>query len=336
MGAIAAFRLGIHRANGALVLLAGVYTMTLLIAFPLSLALRGMLEVHLGRSLSADSVATDTNHDWWQEFSAQATGLGTTFTPSIVGFGALLDNLSGLVDNLPLATTIAGATGAWLLAWSFLTGGIIDRLARDRKTRSAGFFAACGLHFWRLLRLGLVALLVYSFLFGWVHPWIFERAYESLAQHMSAERPEFFLRLAGYALFGFVLLFFNVIFDYARIRIVVEDRRSALAALAAGARFVRRQLVSVVGLYLLNACVYLVLAVLYGFLAPGGPRDGVALWALLLIGQLYILGRHYVKLLFYASQTALFQSALAHAAFTGAPPLVWPESPAAEAVARIP
>ena len=64
MGAIAAFRLGIHRANGALVLLAGVYTMTLLIAFPLSLALRGMLEVHLGRSLSADSVATDTNHDW--------------------------------------------------------------------------------------------------------------------------------------------------------------------------------------------------------------------------------------------------------------------------------
>ena len=32
----------------------------------------------------------------------------------------------------------------------------------------------------------------------------------------------------------------NLVLDYARIRIVVEDRRSALGALAAGARFVRR------------------------------------------------------------------------------------------------
>lgn len=334
MGAIAVFRLGIRRVNGALVLLAGVYTMTLLIALPLSLALRGMLEAHLGSSLAAESAAAATNHDWWQEFSAQANGLGTTFVPSIVGFGAVLDNLSGLADNLPLATTVAGATAAWLLVWSFLTGGIIDRLARDRKTRSAGFFAACGLHFWRLLRLGLVALLVYSFLFGWLHPWMFERVFESFTLNMSAERPAFFARLVGYGMFGIVLIFFNVIFDYARIRIVVEDRRSALAALAGAARFVRRRPGSVAGVYLLSACVYLLLVGLYGWAAPGAPRDGMAMWAVLLVGQLYIVGRHYVKLLFYASQTALFQSALAHAAFTAAPPLVWPESPAAEAVAN--
>ena len=48
------------------------------------------------------------------------------------------------------------------------------------------------------------------------------------------------MRIAGYVLFGAVLVFFNVIFDYARIRIVVEDRRSAIGAIAAGARFVRR------------------------------------------------------------------------------------------------
>ena len=111
--------------------------MTLLVSLPLSFALGGMIEEHLGRSLAADAAAAGTDYDWWQEFSAQATGLGTTFVPSIVGFGAVLDNLDSLLDNQRLAVTIAGATCAWLVIWSFLSGGVIDRLARARPTRSA-------------------------------------------------------------------------------------------------------------------------------------------------------------------------------------------------------
>ena len=38
------------------------------------------------------------------------------------------------------------------------------------------------------------------------------------------------------------------------------------------------------------------------------------------------------KLVFYASQTAYFQSQLAHAEYVAAPRPVWPDSPAAEAV----
>jgi hypothetical protein len=334
MSALGAFRHGLRRVNGARALLAGVYLMTLLAALPLALALGGMLESHLGRSLAADAAAAHTNHDWWQEFLSQANGLGTTFTPSTVGAGAVLDNLSGLADNLPLASTIAGATAAWLVLWSFLTGGIIDRLARDRKTRSPGFFTACGLHVWRLLRLGAIALFVYGGLFRWVHGWILDDAYGWLTRDMTVERTAFFVRLAGYALFGGLLLFCNVMFDYARLRLVIEDRRSALGALAASGRFVRRHASPVMGVYLLASCVYLLVVALYAVLAPGAPREGIAMWGVLLTGQAYILARHYVKLLFYASQAALFQSGLAHAAYTAAPALVWPESPAAEAIAN--
>ena len=131
-----------------------MYALTLLVALPLSLALRSLIAAHLGDSLFADALASGTNYDWWQEFSAQASGLGTTFVPSIVGFGAVLNNLSALLDNLPMATTIAGATTAWLVLWSFLSGGVLDRYARMRPTRTPGFFAACGTHFWRFLRLG--------------------------------------------------------------------------------------------------------------------------------------------------------------------------------------
>ena len=67
-------------------------------------------------------------------------------------------------------------------------GWVLDRLARDRRTRTHGFFAACGVHFWRFLRLGLIAWLVYSVLFGLVHSWLFDDLYPWATRDMTAER----------------------------------------------------------------------------------------------------------------------------------------------------
>jgi hypothetical protein len=116
------------------------------------------------------------------------------------------------------------------------------------------------------------------------------------------------------------------------VRIVVEDRRSAVGALAASIRFVRRYFSSVAGLYLLNGLLFAILLAAYALAGRSAPRSGWQMWAVLASGELYILGRHYLKLLLYASQTVLFQSALAHAEYTAAPPLVWPDSPAVESV----
>ncbi|HXG55531.1 MAG TPA: hypothetical protein VNJ03_09165 [Vicinamibacterales bacterium] len=332
MRATSSFLTGLARVHRAPAVLAGTCALTVLIALPLSIALSGMLEAHLGNSLAAESVAAGANHQWWQEFSAQASGLGATFRPSIVGFAAVLRNWGDLLDNAPLASTIAGATVAWLVLWSFVSGGVIDRLARDRRTRSHGFFAACGVHVWRLLRLGVVALAIYAFLFGWVHGWIFDEGVGRLVRDVTVERTALLFRIAGYAVFGAMLIFFNLIFDYARIRIVVEDRRSALGAIGAAARFVRRNPGRVLTLYAINGLACLALVAAYALLNPGAPGHGLRLWGALLLGQLYIVARHYLKLAFYASETVLFQSALAHAGYTAAPPLVWPESPAAEAI----
>lgn len=334
MSSIAAFRDGIRRVNGAPMVVAGMFAVTLFVALPLSYALRGMLAAHLGSSLAADAAASGTNHGWWQEFSAQASGLGTTFVPSIVGFGAVLDNLSGLVDHVPLATTIVGATAAWMVLWSFLSGGVIDRLARGRPTRSHGFFGACGVHFWRLLRLGVVAYMVYAFLFQYMHGWILSNAFDWITHDVAVERTAFAWRVAGYVLFAIPLLLCNVVFDYARVRIVVEDRRSAVGALLAGLRFVRRHAGGVAALYALNAGAFLVLVAVYAALAPGAPTSGVSMWLVLALGEAYIFARHYLKLVFYASETAFFQGALAHAAYTAAPSVVWPDSPAAETIAN--
>ena len=328
----AAWRDGVRRVNAAPLVLVGMFTLTLVLAMPLSIALRGMIEDHLGDSLTAERVANGTDLDWWDEFSAQASGLGTTFVPSIVGFGAVLDNISGLLDNVEMAATIAGATGAWMILWSFLSGGLIDRYARQRPTRADGFFAASGTHFWRFLRLGVLAWICYALLFYLVHSWFFHDLYPWLTRDMTVERTAFFVRVFLYLVFGALLIGCNLVFDYARIRTVVEDRHSAIGSLVAGARFVRRH-PAALRLYLLNGLVFFMLVLAYAIVSPGAP-SGLAIWIALAIGQLYILLRHYVKLLFYASQIAYFQGQLAHASYTAAPQVVWPDSPAAESIAN--
>jgi hypothetical protein len=329
----AAWRDGIRRVNSAPVVLIGMCAVTLLVALPLSIALRGLIAGQLGDSLFADALAEGTSYDWWEEFLSQATGLGTTFVPSIIGFGAVLSNLSALLDNIPMATTIVGATAAWLVLWSFLSGGVLDRYARMRPTRTSGFFAACGTHFWRFLRLGILSGLIYWVLFSLLHPWLFDDLYPWLTRNTTAERAAFAVRLAAYLAFGGMLVLCNIVFDYARIRIVVEDRRSAVGALAAGARFVRRH-PAVLRLYLINGACFVLLALLYALVSPGAP-SGLAIWLALAIGQFYIVMRHYVKLLFYASQVSYFQAHLAHAAYTAAPAVEWPDSPAAEAITNL-
>ena len=97
-------------------------------------------------------------------------------------------------------------------------------------------------------------------------------------------------------------------------------------------RFARRNAVAAVSLYLLNGMLFLAAIGLYALAAP---RATWPAWLALAIGEAYILARHFLKLTFYASETSLFQSRLAHAGYTAAPALEWPESPAAEAISNL-
>jgi hypothetical protein len=324
---------GWRRVHSAPAVLVGVFALTFLLALPLAITMRGLLETHLGSSLAAERAASGVNYDWWQEFTSQASGLGTTFSPVIIGFAATLDNISSVLDGQREVAPIAGAIGLYLAGWTFLAGGIIDRYARQRPTRAYGFCAASGIHFFPLLRLAAAAGVVYWWLFAYVHRWLFLEWLVERTRTIEVEREVFFWRLALYIVFGLALVIVNVIFDYAKIRLVVEDRRSALSALSAGMRFVSRHAGRVAGLYAINALAFLVLIAAWAAVAPGAS-GGASIWLVFLAGQIYLLARLALKLQFLASETALFQSLLAHAGYAAAPVVSWPESPSAELIAR--
>jgi hypothetical protein len=327
-----AYREGAGRVRRAPAVWLGAWAVTLLMALPPALVLRDMMAGHLDASLAAGPAAEGVNGDWMQEFREQASGIGRTLDYSVIGFAAVLRHLSDVADAARPAPALAVVVGAWLLVWSFLAGGILDRYARNRPTWASGFFAACGTHFFRFLRLGVLAALVHGVLFVWVHPWLFTTMLGRFTRDLDVERTAFLWTAAAYVVFGMLLAATSIVFEYARIRIVVEDRRSAIGALAAAIRFVRRRAGSVAGLYLLITATFLLAAALYALVAPGAWPGGVGLWLALAGGQAWIALRVAVKLLSYASGVCLFQRALAHAEYVAGAVPQWPESPAAEAL----
>jgi len=327
-GAAGAFIEGLNRVKRAPVIVTGVWMANLLLALPLAIALHEQLDAHLGASIAAHSAASGVNYDWWNEFLAQTSGVGVSFVPAILGFAAVMKNLSTVADMTALPAVIATAVAMNMLMSLFLVGGVLDRLARDHTVGAGGFFATCGVFFVRFIRLGLIAAAVYWTLFGMFHEWLFETLYPALIADVTVERTAFFIRLGLYGVFALPVCFFNILFDYAKIRAVVEDRRSMIGAVVASWRFITRHPMDVWALYGINVLLFLIVIGIYYLIAPGGSANLLAF----AVGQIFIVLRVIVRLQFTASQTALFQGKLAHAGYVARPVPKWPDSPAADAI----
>jgi hypothetical protein len=310
-------------------LAASIAAATFLFALPMALAVSRAIEQHFGASVEAERALQGWHAGWAAEFGASAQGLARTFTHEVLGFGGTLATLSGLLDRVPLSPPLVAAVAAYLGLWVFLTGGILDRLARGRPIGSSAFFAACGRCVWRLLRVAGLAGGAYYVTFAWLHPLLFGRVFNALTRDATEERDVVAARAALYVVFLLVLLAIGVVSDFAKVRVVVEDRRSAVGAFAASLRFIRRRVLRTLALYLLNLVA---LAIILRLWLQVAPDAAAATWVVLLTGQVYLLARIWARLAFMASEAVFFQGELAHAQYTAAPDPIWPDSPAVEAL----
>ncbi|HEY8536071.1 MAG TPA: hypothetical protein VIL25_06465 [Vicinamibacterales bacterium] len=321
---------GWRRAAGAWLAIVGLVAAGALFTLPATVLLARAIERDLGASLMADRVAAGTDLVWWDEFAYR--NAPPSFTPAIIGGAAPLGTYSDLLDgDAPPADALAAAAVAGA-AWLFLSGGLLERLARRRRLGTRAFLAGCGALFFRLLRLALIAGVFYAVLLGPVHDWIFDGLYPWLTRDTTVERRAFVWRAALYLLWLAPVLAVNLLADYAKVRLVIEDRRSVLGALVAAGRFLRRHAGSAVAVYAINAVAAGVVLLLYLILAPGGRGGDWRLLAALAIGFAYLFARLLVRAAFLGSAMTLFEGRLAHAAFTAPPVPVWPDSPAAEAI----
>jgi len=326
---VGAFLDGWRRVLGAPALTAGVLLVTIVTALPLTLAVRSAVVSQLGSSLTAERLLDEWDVEWAGEFSQQAQGVAATLTHEILGFGGTLAAVSGAFDGLPGHPALAIAGAIYVALWIFLSGGILDRLARGRPIRTSAFFAACGTYFVRFLRLSVLTGLLYAAALGWLHPFLFKTLWNDWTRDLTREPRAWLLRVGLYAVFATAVMLISVISDFAKVRAVVEDRRSMIGAFVSALRFARRRPWRVIGLYLLNVLAALGLGGVW-FLAD--PPVAWPPWLAFAAAQAYIAARIAAKLAFMASEAAFFQGELAHARYVAAPEPRWPDSPSAEAI----
>ena len=237
----------------------------------------------------------------WLVYVLVPAPVGIDFSDSHLG---LIEASS--IDPVPALLSVIRSREAltYAVLITFLLGGVLDRLARNRATGAFGFFGAAGMHFFRFLRITLIAIPLYALVFLWIYP------------ALPADVP------ASYVVLAAQVLALNAIFDFARVRMVVEDRRSAIGAVVASLRFVRRNMGGVFGIIVINAGIA---CATWWLAAAFDIGTTLAVYA-------YLLARALLRLIFMASAIALFQSRLAHAGYVARPIATWPESPAADAV----
>lgn len=310
----------------------GVWSVTTLLALPLAAVVHDDITAHLGSSLVAEQAASGWDLDWTGEFGADARGVSATLTREILGATGVVATLSRILSGDPLPASIVGAVTIYLIITTFLSGGIVDRLARARRVGFASFVSLCGRYFFRLTRLAIGLGLVYWGLYRFLHPLLFETLFDRWTRDLSNEPQGLSILAALFVVYALVLGAVSLIGDFTRVRLVVEDRRSVLSALGAAVRFVRRRFWRCCGLYGLNIVGQVVLARLWLQVAIGG--DGPDVWALLL-AQVYLVVRIWARMAFLGSEVVFYQGELAHATYTAAALPQWPDSPSVEAIRNL-
>ena len=258
-----------------------------------------------------------------------------------LGTALMGGTLAAALDASDVTGRLGGDAAPWLL-WLLvviggvvLTGGVMDRYARQRPLDARTFWGVTGELSFRLIRLSAIGGLLFTVLTG-VLVLLLDAAATAIFAAVGPERTpgimwllELGLRIPYLA--GAFALFAAT--DIGRVRMVVERRHSALFALTAGARFAWRHRGPAVLLY---AALFATAGVPWALVSAAElwlePAAGVAR----LLDAVQVATAITAALVGAAAATSLFQGALAHAGYVAPPRLVWPDSPAIETLGERP
>ncbi|HUF24622.1 MAG TPA: hypothetical protein VMN81_10875 [Vicinamibacterales bacterium] len=230
------------------------------------------------------------------------------------GLGGFPFNIADAGRYAGLSHAEAATLAFLMLAWVFLSGGVIDRLARDTRSSSRRFFAAAGACFGPLIRLGLLSLATYAAVLIWIGPAV-TRASDA------AEGPA---RVALFGAMALLLFLIALVFDYARVRLVIEDRRSAIGALAASLRLIRAH----PGRILTAQAVFWLALVLWLTLRAFPAVEGSYS-----LTYAFVAGEILFKLALIGTQASIYQQTLATAGWVAREDPRWPDEPSADPAA---
>jgi len=183
--------------------------------------------------------------------------------------------------------------------------GLAAGSPRDHSGRV--FFFGGALYYGRFIRLAVYSLIL------WIPAAVLFTVLSALlsvaTKNSTREQFVFYLDLFKVALAFFLVFLIKMIMDYARIRIAVQDSPKVFRALRGAIGFVFGKPGPALGLYYLLGLTGAAIVLVWRLLASALPSASTpAVWAGLILTQLFIVGRGWLQVAYQAAQSANFRT----------------------------
>ncbi|HEX6738633.1 MAG TPA: hypothetical protein VF310_10190 [Vicinamibacteria bacterium] len=294
----------------------------------LAVPLAARLEADLGSTDSGQAMLYGFDYNWWSEWSDRQEGWTASFHPDIFGTGFAFKNVDLLLKGAFPAGLLAvrytdpgsGEGGPalpdpvilalgvlYLVVQTFLAGGLLSVLRSPRGEWSVrSLLHGSGFYFGRMARLTALVLLVDFLLFRLNAPlagWVEGRAREAVSESTAMA-----WLLGRHALLLLAVLLVHLLSGYAKAIVVLEERASAVLALASAVAFAGRHLLKVLGHYFTVVAAGVLLLAAWGLVDGAWETTGYKTQLLALaLFQALVFGRMFLRLALMGGQLALYR-----------------------------
>jgi len=244
---------------------------------------RGILSF-TGHSLMSQELVSGFPLEWLTDFAINSRGSLERYATIITLFGLL---------SIPVNTVLAG--------------GVLARFREPEESFSlGGFFHDACRYAWRLLRLMIIGLVCY-----WIVLRVLNQGLGSLlakwTRDWQDDRQVFWVHLGVGLLVVLGVAFVNLVMDYARVKLVMDDGTGAAEAFLASLGFSVGRLRKAFVVYAVPSLCGLALLGVYRLVVPWTLIQQPLAVALLFIGQqLIMFGRYWFRVATWASEWAYY------------------------------
>ncbi|MDZ7722374.1 MAG: hypothetical protein U5R06_05995 [candidate division KSB1 bacterium] len=250
------------------------------------------------------------DYSWWQELNLKNDGILETLRPSISsGLGTLFDNaelvLTGQFSQISWAVLSLGIV--YLFVAAFLNGGILSLyLGEKRKFTVQRFFSYCGQYMNHMSAIVFTALLVFLAYYKLLLPGLFALV-DFLTLSNLNQTVVWFANLGGFLILFLIMIFLDIIFDYAKIIVIREKKDSSWLSIWLAIKFTFKNFRTVTGLYLsVFIASGLALLVLAWIITMVPTVTATMIILAILLQQIFILVQIIFRLGFYGTEVSLY------------------------------
>ena len=330
MNIVSSFKQGVMLASRTKRMILFAWFLNVLFAMVLALPVLKQLDGYLRNSVMDEKILQQLDPAWIESYRVDMEKSEHTraLDYTIFGYAPFLNHLEMQMEGGFIKTT-AGFLYDFFVRWqlnpgpfsllffisllyvcvnTFLAGAFVGIYSKNYRSTFPEFLMDGARYFGKFFRIALVSLIVYYLFFAIIVDWLNDSIYKWTQAGASETVPYAYYMLRNvFVLFVMSGLF--MVFDYARIRMVADDRTSAMGSSLAGARFAVPRIVNTYGLYLLLTVIGFLLIIVYAIINKALPQDSY--WPLVFLfvaQQFYMIARFWLKAALYASQITMYRT----------------------------